>query len=274
VVATVVLEAWMIGRKLGDGWPKALCISLVANLITASCCPQLFAVGMHQAFVGTIANPDPFLNALFLFTSFGFISALIESVIWRLRRKGPTDWQIVKSSLLAHAAGVPLALVILLIPSRPYVGLEATAGGARRLDLYVALSAYAKAAAGDPKGLPAVTDATDLLKQYGEHSNWASAYVPDFHRFDFGEAKRIPYEWNQRAAGVLIVPDSQPSEDLPMLWLVRAKEGGLYRGYSLDTASGQVSRFTAKTAAELEVDTDAVIRIDKWIRKHPQSDGG
>ncbi len=81
VIATVILEAWMIGRGLGDRWPKALGISLVANLITAMCCPQLCVVGMHQAFVGSPSNPDPFLNALFLFAWFGVVSALVESVI-------------------------------------------------------------------------------------------------------------------------------------------------------------------------------------------------
>ncbi len=117
-----------------------------------------------------------------------------------------------------------------------------------------ALGDYATGAIGEPNGLPAVNDAADLLRIYGG-GRWAAAYIPNFHRFDFGEAKRTPYEWNQRATGLLIAPEYEVDDTPRPLWLLRAKVNGKYLGFNVDTQSGSIYAFRDKSAAELDADT-------------------
>lgn len=86
VIVTLVFEAWFIGRFFKRSWPASLGISIFANFVTGFGCISLCAVGLHQTFVGSRLNPNPFLNAVVLFTVFGFGSALIESIVWAMFR--------------------------------------------------------------------------------------------------------------------------------------------------------------------------------------------
>ncbi len=123
-VAMVLAEAFFIGLKIGfSGW-ESLGISLGANFATAWICATggCFAPFLHSTFIGSRANPNPFLNAATLLLILAFPSALIEGAVWSsfLRRKGSIrEWSVVGRSLGVHLVCVPLGMAILLIPERP-----------------------------------------------------------------------------------------------------------------------------------------------------------
>ncbi|HLK16413.1 MAG TPA: hypothetical protein VKT78_16520 [Fimbriimonadaceae bacterium] len=253
VAVMVVLEAWMIGRKLGDGWPKALGYSLIANCLTGFCCGSncLLGVAMHSAIVGSSLNPDPFLNAIALFTGFGLVSAFLESVVWRIRRPNVTDWCVIRRSLIAHAVGVPVALTILLIPARPYKGLEITTNRARQTFLRLVLKEYVTTARNE-NALPRISNAEELATRFGseiygrpEPDAFAAAYRADFLRLDFGEAKRLPYEWNSRVNGLSIDGNHFWGSDPRWIWLMRSREGPACVGVELNLNGGELRSFGA-----------------------------
>ena len=80
-----------------------------------------------------VIDGNPILWTCEILILFGVVSAFLESVMWRVVSRGVSGGQSIRRSLLAHALGVPLALVILLIPSRPYPGYEAVANVWRSL---------------------------------------------------------------------------------------------------------------------------------------------
>ena len=249
VLAMIVLEAWIIGRKLGDRWYKAFGISLVANAFTAGCCCPMCCSSFHGSLVGSGENPNPFLNGVALFTIFGVVSATLEAVFWAIRREGVTAWFIWRQSFLAHVIGVPVALLILLIPNRPYKGLEATTNGSRSRELQVALKRYGMDAS--DKGLARISGVPELIQRFeaGKGTSpdpdaWTAAYRANMHRFDFGEAKREPYEWNSRLAGLRLINSSSGNQEDAPVWLLRYKDGSGFGGYALSLASGSVSAFS------------------------------
>jgi len=122
VVATVVLEGWIIGRSLYHGWLKSFGLSTLFNFLTAFCCAAgFFAPFLHADRV----EVNPLLWTVEVLCFYGLISALIECCLWRLSSRETMTSLVVKRTFLAHGLGIPLALCILLIPSRPYPGLEA-----------------------------------------------------------------------------------------------------------------------------------------------------
>jgi hypothetical protein len=125
VIFTVVFEAWAIGRWAGSSWPAAVGISILANLVTAGCCSSLCGVGLHETFVGSRLNPNPLMNMVLMFKVFGFLSGLIEAMVWRaLHRNNPGQFFL--RSVLAHLAWVPAGIAIMLIPARPIHSLRPT----------------------------------------------------------------------------------------------------------------------------------------------------
>jgi hypothetical protein len=136
VVATIALEAGIIGRFLGHSWPKSLGLSLLFNALTALCC----ASGGWAPFLhAMVVDGNPVLWTFELLVTFGIISALAEAIMWQLTAMQAPGWPMFKKVLYSHAVGVPLALLILLIPSRPYPGYEAVATSWRYLHLRQAL---------------------------------------------------------------------------------------------------------------------------------------
>lgn len=248
VAATVVLEAWWIGVRAGRGWPAAVGISFLANFFTAMFCPQLCAVGLHTAFVGTTANPNPFLNAVALFCGFGLISAMVESIFWRVfSRREDIRWEdkpILRRSLAAHAIGVPLALAILLIPPYPYVGLQSFAEGRRNMMLRDSLKRLSNDIMAEGQ-VPKIGSISELLELYppengAPEDRWTAAYQPLFGRFSFGDDRAHPLLWNTAVEGKTL--DFYSTKD-STIWLVRTADGkDPWWQYDLDLRTGQIRR--------------------------------
>ena len=223
VAAMVLFEALWIGRATGVPFRRSLGVSLGANAITLVV--GLFVSGifgyMLYGALGTTLNPNPFGEAVLLLTVGGAVSALVEAPFWN-SYAGKTPW---RSSLAAHALGVPIALAILLIPSRPYPGLE---GQARWRRQQLCLDSDVKRALQgelyETGRVPKVRSFAELLehlrprlKDYGKDRDlWAAAYAPHFERFDTGERKRGPQvEWNAVLAGKKLDDIEAP------VWLIR-----------------------------------------------------
>ena len=245
VGVTVLFEAWMIGGWLKLSWSRSLWLSSLANAFTGALCGGggLCAVGLHGQFVGSPLNPNPFFNAVALLTIFAVPSALFESLIWRpsaIKRspKVISEWRLLGRVVVTHLFGIPLALVILLIPERPYLGLEGITAykrsfALRRLARHIEeriieehLPAFGTP--GEQAALLAdVPDQTDM---------WAAPYTPEFHRFDTGEAKRRPWVWNTALSGMKLIDDGGPDD-----WriLLRAPStDNRWRGIEVNMAGG------------------------------------
>jgi len=115
VIATIILEAWMIGVYLGRSWWESITWSLAFNSITAFCCAGgIFAPFLHQM----VVDGNPFLWTVEILSIYGLISAIVEGVMWRFALRATTPSKVERRAVLAHVCGIPLALVILLIPDR------------------------------------------------------------------------------------------------------------------------------------------------------------
>ncbi len=127
-LSMVAVEAWWMQRKLELSWSRSIFTSLVANAVTGSLCGiGCFAPVLHQPFVGTGSDPSPFWNSVVILLMFAIPSALAESVVWKVSLRDAPGNKIVLQSLFVHLWTIPIGLVILLLPARPYLGLEATA---------------------------------------------------------------------------------------------------------------------------------------------------
>lgn len=255
VAATVVLEAWMLGRWMEMSWPKSLLISATANLITGLCCTQMAAPFLHQAIVGPRVNPSPLGNAIGLFAIFGLVSAFLETIVWLAVRPkhGDGAWpdnRVLLRTVTTHAVGIPLALAILLVPPRPYVGLEAFTSSARRQLLDDVLNHSFGDTVKRRGRIPTIGSVEELLRRYppserrkGHAGNaWAAGYAPDFARFDLGEACRAPLEWNPTASGRRLAPDAVPEEDGHPLWLIRGRHRDRVYGWAIDLQTGKIGQ--------------------------------
>ncbi|HTE19168.1 MAG TPA: hypothetical protein VK689_12400, partial [Armatimonadota bacterium] len=138
VLAIVLFEALFLGRCLRVPLGKALIYSLGANLLTAvvgGSVSGIFSYGFLGVFA-TRLNPNPFGQTLLLFTLFASLSAPVEawvssgapSTLGGTSRRGRT----LALALAVHLLAVPLGLAILLLPVRPYGGLESQVAGERQ----------------------------------------------------------------------------------------------------------------------------------------------
>lgn len=192
----VLLEAWLIGTKLGFAWLNSILLSLLFNLITAfTCVIGCFAPFLHGTFIGSQLNPNPFFDAVFLLALFGVISGGVEGFFWgtalRLRREAKP---VLLRSIGAHLIGVPVALVILLIPARPYRGLEASTGFQRSFFVRLAVRGAYRERSSKPGPFRQFGTFDELMAAVppdrAHTDDWAARYEPDYHRFDTGEMKR------------------------------------------------------------------------------------
>lgn len=136
VLATIVMEAWVIGPAIGKDSAQSFMYSLFFNFLTASCCASgFFAPGLHPE----EKDMNPLLWTVVLLSIFGLISAFFESIMWRSICPEELRSLALKRTFLAHLYGVPLALGILLIPSRPYVGWESGSNFGRGMEFYTAI---------------------------------------------------------------------------------------------------------------------------------------
>jgi len=251
VVAMVVLEAWLIGRWAKVSWPASLGISILANLITGVMCGGIgcFAPFLHGAFVGSAIDPVPFLNAIVLLAAFAVPSGWVESLVWRACLRKSTETKFVARSLIVHLATVPVGLSILLIPDRPYLGLESTTAWHRRLVLVGEVRKAAEWYIGEKAQIPPETDARALgqtLEAYrdpdeGKSSLVSALFQPGFSRFSFGEDWTRPFEINKTIVGRKFI-DAEGEVDEKWAWWVRPPyDGSGYQwGLIVELNYGQV----------------------------------
>lgn len=254
VLAMILLEAWLIGRWLEMAWPESLARSLVANAFTGFMCggAGLVAPFLHMSFVGSKLDPNPLLNSVALLLIFAVPSGIFEAIVWGLRTDSKKAY--FGRCLLVHVLTVPVGLAILLIPPKPYLGLEAITEGARRIqchDLIGVVGSYvadkghlpnsmtptafiaelkpyiAKAKADMAKTAPYVGDLEQDLE--------LTLYEPRFDRFATGEDHEHPWEFNPAVAGKKI-DESQPSKSV---WLTRSPNGKF--GIVVDLSTGAVT---------------------------------
>jgi hypothetical protein len=246
VVVTVAFEAVMLSRWLRVPMRRALKTSLGANFLTAiigGFFSGILAYIFYDSF-GSRLNPNPFFQNLLLFTLFGVGSACVEAILWdrvvekslpaetSTNRPKARPRSVLAWVLLVHLLGVPVGLGVLLIPARPYPGLEGRVGGERRrLDYAVqkALQGYIMRNHRVPS-VQTYEELLELLKpdldRYAHDPDlWAAAYIPHYARFDTGERRREPLEWNRSIAGRKLSEDSEE-----ILWLTRRTYYGYYQG--------------------------------------------
>lgn len=255
VLAMVGLEAWLIGEKGGYDWQRSLLISAFANGTTAFFCTGMIGVALHSFGY----NPDPLLYVTEMLFWFGLGSAYIESIVWSFWKPNvqlpPTEHRfgriyrksLVLRSFLAHMAGVPVALVILLSPSHPYEGLSSLVHYQRRMAMDRVMKSFGESLAGKDM-VPAIGSMDQIVSTYApdyvksREGAWAIAYVPEYTRFDRSEQRRHPWQWNPAVSGATLTTDGNDKTDRGEIWLCRVSWNDYTEGYVLDRNTGLVSR--------------------------------
>lgn len=220
----VVLEAWLIGRWLGQSWPASLGLSILANLFTGVMCGGwgCFAPFLHTIFVGDPMNPNLFFNAVALLLIFAVPSAIFESFIWNRARKEAHEGKVILRSIGVHIATVPVGLAILLIPAEPYRGFY----GNRSLmhhDIREAVQGYVA----DKGQTPTQSEPRKLIEELGPYLRKKSRenaiyglYRLERGRFSMGETWRYPVEVNKSVLGKKVRLDGE-AETQDVDWFLR-----------------------------------------------------
>ncbi|MCE9558341.1 MAG: hypothetical protein K8R88_05270 [Armatimonadetes bacterium] len=233
VVLMVAAEAWLIGRWVGFSWEQSLLRSVLANLLTGGTCGVgMIAPFLHYTFAGTPQDPNPLLDSFKVLLYFSIPSAAIETWFWE-RRDAPRSgkfWRVVAVHLLM----VPVGMAILLIPPRPYLGLERFSQSARHRTFMRDLSQYVLREDHLPKGDTLKSLATEVSPSRSP----VSLYIPEFTRFATGEDWQHPeYTLNKAALGRKL---NHELEDDQWVWLLRSTDGiGEIR---VSLRSGQVQK--------------------------------
>lgn len=242
VLVTLMVEAALIGVLLRVPWRLALSGSLAANAVTGltGClCSGIPSYAFEGVF-GTLTNPNPFGRIVLLFSLSALISGFVESVVWRswLRNEPlqPTTRRMRSVVLGVHLATVPVGLGVLLIPSRPYPGLEGQTDYQRRIaferPIRDALELYLQ----DHETLPEADSAEAFLQQLIRSSPlesrkdaWLMAYEADQARFDTHEMRRKPLELNPAAHSYHREKTTKP------VWILRRRpHDGWTRGLVIE----------------------------------------
>lgn len=261
VLATVCVEAWLIGRGLGNTWIRALWLSALANASSAllAGCSCLIPF-LHP----NSLNPNPLGYAVALFTCYAIVSSAVESIAWSLGNRSTPVATILRKSIIAHAVGVPLAMMILLLPKRPYVGLEHITGRFREQARSFALENFLPTLVVHGR-FPNFATAEAFMRAYAASPHpwldknpgtWAAAYEPDFDRFDTGERRRLPILWNPHVAGIYCGHISGHNTRLNAavnrsIWIMAVAKDGLYSGYALDVRNHETTSFAGVTRDRL-----------------------
>lgn len=249
VVAMVVLEAWLIGKCLRLAWWKSLLVSGAANSVTGWLCGAggMCAPFLHGSIIGDEVNPSPFLNSVALLAIFALPSALIESTIWlRLRPSGMSEWRLLWRVVWVHLATIPVGLAILLIPERPYLGMEATTSIRRKILLFEAGNAlqnyiWTNHKMPDGRTPEAMVASLQPYQTYPDKPILLAFHEPRLTRFATAWDLRYPLEINRSLLGRHIVESSNEER---LVWFLRPRfDGSGYQwGLAVDLSSGTVKR--------------------------------
>lgn len=249
VLIMIVGEALLIGRPLGFSFAKCLFISSTANFVTGFLCGGLglLAPLLHGAFVGTRANPNPLLNSVALLLIFAIPSALFENGVWGYflcRAELAADRRTLWRSVWVHLVLVPVGLAILLIPDRPYRGLEGTTSMNLRHTFRKARAAVQSFI--DEKGrIPSASTIPELRDELaksgqlpGDVDFVAALTSPHFARFSTGGDRGVPFEVNLSIRGKKV--GQAPRES--WTWYLRPREESPFeRQIEVDLGSGRTA---------------------------------
>lgn len=254
VVAIVLFEALVMGRFLRVPVAKALTASVGANFLTAvvgGVVSGFLSYGFLGMF-GSRLNPNPMGQTVVLFTLFAVVSAPAEAWVWLRATSGSRKTfgarHVSRLSLVVHLLGVPLGLAILLSPGRPYRGLEMQVHAQREVWLLhhvrKALNDYVALHQALPPDRTYAEILQRLRPQLGPYASdpglWAAAYRPNYYRFDLGEMRRVPIEWNP-GLGKEGLFEGPPRT----VWLSRScSDGGYCQGLIVDLPGRVVGRTT------------------------------
>jgi hypothetical protein len=241
-VATMVgLEAWLIGRWFGVSWLRSLVVAAGANAFTGLLCGMgAIAPFLHSSFVGTGLEPRPLPNAVALLAIFAIPSAVLEAFVWHFGGGLAKERRLLGRVILVHVVTIPVALAILLVPARPYLGLESQSYYSRRMEiarLGKALERYART----HEELPEAATALELLQAVSPLSypplQPAAVFVPQFGRFDLRETRRVPWELNPELSGAPL----EYGDETRWVWVLRPPPGFFAndRWLWIDPASGE-----------------------------------
>lgn len=258
VVVTIGLEAWLIGRYVKATTFASITVAIIANLLTGVMCGGLGCIApfLHYPIIGSFADPKPFPNAVALLTIFAVPSAFLEMILWERACLEKNKFRNYRHILLVHLATIPVGLAILLIPERPYIGLERMTMGNRRittvmearraLETYVALRGHLPVGK-TPKEITAELSSVNSTREDSSgHLALSLWYEPQFSRFSFGETVNHPFEVNQHLVGLSIANIEGREEQ--WIWYVRHRSlSGHAFGLKVEVNYGQVAQsFDAK----------------------------
>lgn len=275
VAVTVLFEAILLGRWLNLPFSLSIRLSIGANLLTAIIGVPFTGIASYGCLgmLGSELNPNPFLHTLVLFTLFGIASACIEALIWdgpanpripdktaQGHPKGNQSTTVLPRVVMVHLLGVPVGMAILLIPARPYPGLEGQVAAQRHrvdLSIRIALRDYLKRY----HKVPPVQSYGELVAFFKSEYNdiahdpglWAAAYRVHYERFDMGEQRRMPIEWNRSIVGRTFAEDFEGQ-----VWVTCSQEFGHITGLAIadggqlfHTSDPAILGYTSKPASEL-----------------------
>lgn len=228
VVVTIIFEAWLMGRWLALPLRVSLPLSLLANTLTG-----FLGLGCGAPFFHEMSgHPRPFLFAVGVLTIFAFPSALVEAFVWLASKRKAYQSYVLAKCVAVHLIGIPVALVVLLIPSRPYPGLERSTGYWRGFRLNMACRDFPARLEGWGK-VPHFKDGEAAVRAIApdEPDAWQYVYQPAFGRFDLDESRRgTAAEWNHSVEG--LSPDQLAN--LEHVWLFRWRIDGYAKGVVYD----------------------------------------
>lgn len=226
-LAMCIGEAWLIGRWLNLNWIQSLSRSVLANAITGYCGLGCLAPFLHQSLIGPAINPNPVLESLAILSIFALPSAFFEHFFWNFRRKTQEDSvQLIQSqpkvlarTVIAHFLLIPIGFLILIVPERPYKGLEAFTNYARNrqiIDLNQAISKYVSI----HQRMPQSRSLSDLGRDVGYSIDPICFERAIFSRFGADTTENFGIEINPTLVGQSV--EQIDSRDIESTWYIRA----------------------------------------------------
>lgn len=232
-VAVIVLaEAWLLGRWLGFNWKQSLFRSIVANLFTGVICGGigLLAPFLHTPMAGSRINPNPLADMLLTIAAFSLPSAIFESAFWTKEGKV----RLFKLCAV-HFATIPLALVILLMPDRPYPGLEGFTRARRSVNVWQ-IEKELQEFIQNNDALPKSASIPELHKEIGSKVELACFYLPTFERFETTEKYTRPFLINASLLGKSI-PATDKDEE--WVWFIKPPDRSNRFTIKINLANGE-----------------------------------
>ncbi len=213
LVLCIILETWLLRRWLACSFRVSMWTGVCSNIVTGLAVPTVvgYVGGERWAMVGSRLNPNPVASAALLLLAYVAGSSAVKAVAWSLVRARQACSAPQGARTPRGAAGLMLLgaapLLVVLLPDRPYPGIEATARVERFELLNPSVGLYLQREARDYDRLPSAATYVEMLDtlhsgwwqaRRNEPDHWCRGYLPLYRRFDTSESRRQPVEWNVR----------------------------------------------------------------------------